>query len=441
MKEVLWSSLVASLQSGQCVLVLGPDLPAASVAGDGEAPKSVRDLFCENLAAQLEEEEQKVGEMTLFAVAQQYDDSPAFSTVNLKNLAAAFFRDPKCGPGRLHQALTELPFGVVLTTCHDGLLEKTYRQKDIHVSRYWYHYRGEPRDNQEISGVGSPENPVIYHLFGTFDEPNSLVLTENDLLDFLIHVISGRPKLPDSLRSALRNKTFLFFGFGIKHWYIRVLLKLLVRTLELSGGSVALESLAGLDAREQQQTVLFYKRGTRIEVVDMEALEFLDELSARLSAAGGYLGPGKAAGRRATVFISYERSDADDARRLYEALPKDKLDPWLDTQYLAGGDDWNAELEQRIRVSDFVLVLNSKNLVEKRIGYVNKEIDAVLDRQKYFQAGTKFIVPLQLGGIRPEDGLAELGKFQQMPLRQASFDDDVQDIARLLIRDFQLRSR
>lgn len=441
MKEVLWSSLVASLQSGQCVLVLGPDLPAAPIDANGGAEKSVRDLFCENLVAQLEEEDQKVGEPTLFAVAQQYDDSPAFSTVNLKNLAAGFFRDPKCEPGRLHRALTELPFGVILTTCHDALLEQAYRQKGVQVSRYWYHYRGEPRDNQEISGAASPENPVIYHLFGTFDEPNSLVLTENDLLDFLIHVISGRPKLPDSLRSALRNKTFLFFGFGIKHWYIRVLLKLLVRTLELSGGSVALESLAGLDAREQQQTVLFYKRGTRIEVVDMEALEFLDQLSARLLTAGGYTGPGKFTGRRATVFISYERSDADDARRLYEALPKDKLEPWLDTQYLAGGDDWNAELEQRIRVSDFVLVLNSKNLVDKRIGYVNKEIDAVLDRQKYFQAGTKFIVPLQLGGIRPEEGLPELGKFQQMPLRKASFADDVQDIARLLIRDFQLRSR
>ncbi len=441
MKEVLWSSLVASMQAGRCVLVLGSDVLANPEGRNaGGSPKGVRDVFCEDLAKQLQEEGQAVGEMTLFAVAQQYDDSPAFSGVNLKNLAASFFRDPGYAPGPPHRALAELPFGLVLTTAHDSLLEKAYRDRGVLVSRYWYHYRGEPRDNREIIERISPEAPILYHLFGATDVPDSLVLTENDLLDFVIHVVSSRPKIPDSLRSVLRNKTFLFFGFGIKHWYIRVLLKILVRSLELSGGSIALESLGGLDDRERQQTVLFYKRGTRIEVVDMEAEEFLAELAKRLAGAGGYLGPRSSAARRASVFISYERSDSDIAQRLYDELPKDRLEPWLDTECLEGGEEWNSKLEQRIQATDYALILNSRNLANKQIGYVNKEVDVLLDRQKYFR-GTKFIVPLGVCGLAPEEGLADLAKFQQMPLRPELLGEDVADIARLLVRDFQLRSR
>ncbi len=444
MKDRLWNSLIASLRSGQCVLVLGPDLPVApeaAGAGADAPPMSVRDLFCEDLARQLTEEEQTVPELLLFAVAQQYADFEEFSTVNLKNYAAAFFRDSGRRPGSQHGTLARLPFSTILTTCHDDLFAKALSDNGKTPSRYWYHYMGEPRDNRELAAPPEPQTPALYHLLGTFDEPNSLVLTENDLLDFTIHVISGRPKLPDSLRSALRNKTFLFFGYGIKHWYIRVLLKLLIRWLELSGGSVALESLGGLGARERDETVLFYKRGTRIEVVDMEAGQFLDDLSQRFERAGGYLGPTRTLLRRPQVFISYERSDTEVARRLYDTLPKDKLEPCLDSQLLGAGEDWNSELEQKIRSSDYFLVLNSMNLVDKQVGYVNKELALAFDLQKYRQQGVNFIIPLQVGGLRAGEGRADLQPFHQLPLRAESFFDDVAEITRQIGRDFQVRMR
>ena len=267
------------------------------------------------------------------------------------------------------------------------------------------------------------------------------MLTENDLLDFVIHVIAGRPKLPDSLRSALSNKTFLFFGFGIRHWYLRVLLKLMVRSLELSGASVALESLGGLAASEKEQTVLFYKRGTRIEVVDMDGSEFVTELLSRLENAGGFLGATHRPVRRAQVFVSYERSDSDIANRLYEALPKEQFDVWLDTAMLQGGEDWNTALEEKLRSSDYFLVLNSENLREKHIGYVNKEIEIAIDRQKYVAPGLKFIIPLLLDTGVAETGRPDLKRFQQLPLRKESFSSDVELITKTMFRDFQLRMR
>jgi SIR2-like protein/TIR domain-containing protein len=446
MKEPLWDGLIESLQLGKCVLVLGPDIPARRTGvDDGEPPAdiSLRDVFCGDLTAQLEQESQKVGERSLFAVAQQYDDSPAFSTVNLKNFAAKFFKQAKgYAPGPLHLELARCPFSLVLTTSHDDLFARALRgEASKSPSRYWYHYRGEPRDNRELDGTSDPSSPAIYHLFGTFEEPNSMVLTENDLLEFVSAVISARPKLPESLRTALRNKTFLFIGFGIRHWYIRVLLKLLMRALELAGGSVAIESLGELDPREKEQTVMFYKRGTRVEVVDMDALEFVRDLLDRLERSGGYSGPTQRRIRRARVFISYERSDATYAQRLHEGLPRDQFDPWLDSSLLQGGDDWNAELEEKLQSSDYFLVLNSQNLASKQVGYVNKEITLALDRQRYRQSGIRFIIPLQVGEITTETGLRALAPFQQLPLRLDSFPDDLGVIVKTMSRDFQLRIR
>ena len=433
---------MSSLQSGQCVLVLGPDIAAEPVPGNSGAANessSLRDAFCQYLVEQLEADDQKVGEKVLFAVAQQFNDSP--STVNLKNIAAQFFRDSRYRPGPLHLGLARCPFSVVLTTCHDDLFEQALVENRKIPSRYWYHYRGEPRDNKELAGTPDPTNPALYHLFGAVDEPNSLVLTENDLLDFVIRVVSGRPKLPDSLRSALRNKTFIFFGFGIRHWYLRVLLKLIVHSLELSPGSVALESLGGLDAREKEQTVMFYKRGTRIEVVDMDGQEFVDELLKRLESAGGYLGAPPRLVRRAQVFISYERSDTEMAKRLYDALPKEQFDVWLDTQFLQGGEDWNVELEEKIKSCDYFLILNSRNLQTKQVGYVNKELVLALDQQKYRQSGMTFIIPLRVDDIAAEDGSRDLQHIQQLPLRTESFSSDIELITKTMSRDIQLRGR
>ena len=58
---------------------------------------------------------------------------------------------------------------------------------------------------------------------------NPLVLTETDLIDYLVNIVSGNPKVPDRVRCILNNprSSFLFLGFGFHNWYLRVLLQVL----------------------------------------------------------------------------------------------------------------------------------------------------------------------------------------------------------------------
>jgi hypothetical protein len=283
---------------------------------------------------------------------------------------------------------------------------------------------------------------VIYHLFGNAQEPGSLVLSENDLLDFLISIVSERPPLPNSLKSALKRngQNFLFVGFGIKHWHLRILLKVLIRALELhrTGSSIATEALRGLDESDREQTVLFYERGPRIEVEDSDANVFLAELSRRLEAEGGFAGKISPIGRPPRVFISYAREDSEIAGRLFDALQKSQFEPWVDRK-LEGGENWDQRIRDELEATDYTLLLYTPALCRKTDSYVNKEI--ALARNRALSVRGSFLIPLRTDEIVPEDRIAELHEYQEMELRPAYLDEDLSRVISLMKRDYQRRNR
>ena len=137
-----------------------------------------------------------------------------------------------------------------------------------------------------------PNKPLIYNLFGDIENYKSLVLSENDIADFLITVVSSATSLPNTLISELKKGgTLLFLGFGIRHWYLRVLLKIFLRGLELylKGSKIAAEYLSNFDEKDLKKTLHFYKRGVRIIVNDSEILLLLNELKKRYVEKGGVL--------------------------------------------------------------------------------------------------------------------------------------------------------
>ncbi len=444
MKERHWNSLVTSVQHGQSILVLGPEIPAGTVDAPADpAGRSFAEALTQVLAAELEEDNRRVTGTTLSAVAQQYEDAEGFGSNALRALAEKFYKSPHIMPSRIHAALAALPFSLILTTCHDDLLAHAFKEagKAPIVARY--HLRGDKHDNPEFMVPGSPQAPLVYHLFGTAQDPGSLVLSENDLLDFLIAIASSRPPLPDNLVRALKRvgQSFLFVGFGVTHWYLRVLLKVLVRALELqrTGSAIATEPLRGLSEVDREQTILFYERGTRIELEDMEIGAFLTELAERLAVAGGFAEESALTGLRPRVFISYASEDAELADMTFDALQKADFEPWLDTEALSGGELWDYRIGEELDATDFTLVLYSPALCSKTDSYVNKEI--ALARERARRVRGPFLIPLRTAEISTEDRIAELSEYQNMLLRPTHFDEDMAKVISCMRRDLQRRLR
>ncbi len=69
--------------------------------------------------------------------------------------------------------------------------------------------------------------PLVYHLFGIDEYSKSLVLTEDDYLDFLVDVSEGRgnnsqDRIPGVVRAAI-DRDLLVLGYSLNSWAFRAI--------------------------------------------------------------------------------------------------------------------------------------------------------------------------------------------------------------------------
>lgn len=95
------------------------------------------------------------------------------------------------------------------------------------------------------------------------------------------------------------------------------------------------------------------------------------------------------------VFLCHASENKKIANNLFERLKSDGFDPWLDSDNILPGMDWDLEIQKAMRASDVVIVCFSKISLEKE-GYVQKEIKFAIEIQKEKPEGTIFLIPVQL---------------------------------------------
>ncbi|HEX7678416.1 MAG TPA: toll/interleukin-1 receptor domain-containing protein [Thermoanaerobaculia bacterium] len=431
MLEKDWRTLLANIQRQNCILLLGPD-----IFDDIPEGPLTRQLAAE-LVADLEVSDEQKAELMrseLPAVARPYAIQQSRS--DLEERTKDFYRAHNGDVSEIHEKLAEVPFYFTISSCHDKLYESALAAAGRRPTVDRYHFRG-PKPS--YVAIGTPRKPLVYHLYGVIDEPQSLVLTENDLLDFLVAVVSENPPLPSSIRSELQRiaKSFLFLGFGIRHWYLRILLHVLKFNRQESR-SFALETLAAPD-NELEQSIIFYRTGYRLEIYRCQIQEFVNELSVRCKKRGLTAETTEAAGPATAivvpkVFISHTSEDGEKASMIFSAFRESGAEAWLDTENLEAGSLWNETIKARIVDADYFVILNSTALHNKRRGYINKEITLALGQQEEIR-GLPYITPAQ---IDDSDVIPELSRFQGQPARN---DAEIVKLVSTIKREFQLRGR
>lgn len=161
-------------------------------------------------------------------------------------LRAALGVDAK--PGRIHRLLAGFEaVRLYVTTNYDGLIEEALapRAPWVVVDRgtpgvvacrppggYWREVESKNLGTEYRDST----QPIVLKLHGTFDVQNrdndSFLITENDYADFL-----GRgegDQIPAMLASIMRTRSFLFLGYALKDWNVRVLLRKLAATRRMA---------------------------------------------------------------------------------------------------------------------------------------------------------------------------------------------------------------
>lgn len=127
-----------------------------------------------------------------------------------------------------HWVLAQLPLPIYITTNSDNLLITALKEAgrdpqvmicpwNEYVEQYETIYDREPDYHPTVN------RPLVYHLFGRLDEPDSMVLTEDNYFKFLIGVTGNKDLIPSAVRRALADTALLFLGFQMDEWNFRVL--------------------------------------------------------------------------------------------------------------------------------------------------------------------------------------------------------------------------
>ncbi len=72
------------------------------------------------------------------------------------------------------------------------------------------------------------ERPLVFHVFGLIETSESVVLSEDDYLDFLVNVTRHPDLIPPQVRSVLADSALLLLGFGMEQTDVRVLVRSLI---------------------------------------------------------------------------------------------------------------------------------------------------------------------------------------------------------------------
>jgi hypothetical protein len=155
-----------------------------------------------------------------------------------------------CDPGLLHTTIAGIKATrLFITTNYDDLLEKALAPREPHLIIDRGGNKGLlvipfGKNPEEVKPSGERINelldddrsqqlcrPVIFKMHGSIDKVNAkndcYLITEEDYVDFL-----GRDQghyVPVYVESLMRDKNFLFLGYSLSDWNVRVILRKLLK--------------------------------------------------------------------------------------------------------------------------------------------------------------------------------------------------------------------
>ncbi len=134
------------------------------------------------------------------------------------------------GPGNPLLVLADLGLPVYMTTSPHSFLEDALEKAGRQPRSDFCRWRpGLEQPSSPLAGgyVPSAAEPLVFHLFGSDEQPASLVLTEDDHLQFLVGLARGSgtnvDPAPPVVRQALASCAPMLLGFGLGSWAFRTL--------------------------------------------------------------------------------------------------------------------------------------------------------------------------------------------------------------------------
>ncbi len=211
-----WDNLITAMQEDKVVLLLGPQMFELEVEGKKEPLHSyliqtIQDQHQKDLLAFYPQD-------GLFLFRKDSAKNESYFT--LKNQLSKY---PLAGD--LLRKITALPIHLLLSFSPYVNPAKTFPKLEIpYFFNFGFYHK---KRGAEETPAPDTAHPLIYDMFGSIEEEESLILTHDDLFEYIRSVL-GAKELHTSLKTVLQKaRYFIFLGFPFEKWYVQLMLRLL----------------------------------------------------------------------------------------------------------------------------------------------------------------------------------------------------------------------
>lgn len=215
--QINWDILLHELETGKCVLCIGPDV--FSAANDAR----VEHQLAETLRARAAELGIRVYDDGWFHYLPQRDELATW--FNIKQFYET--RLP-ADPGKIFQTLAQLPFHLALYFSPDYRLREAFRNAG-RAFEFDCLFKNPETNHQRLAPDYLPDKarPLVFNMLGEIDDKDSLVMTYDDFYGYM-EAIFEKKRMPAAVKLKVQQAThFIFLGMPLDKWYFHLFMRVL----------------------------------------------------------------------------------------------------------------------------------------------------------------------------------------------------------------------
>lgn len=261
-----WELTLDTILAGKCILFLGPEVFTTKEG------RTLDEQLLDYIGAE-RDPDVKVYQDGLFFFRMKQKRTETYLKIR------RFFQGEDFAEAEaLFEKIARIPFHFVLSVTPDGRLAPVFDRLQLKCQADFY-WKKHPADHQ--MPAPTPSRPLLYAMLGSIEKPGSLVLTHDDLYDYLESIF--RPQsMPDKLKDHIINEaqSIIFLGIPFGRWYMQLLL----RVLHLHKDEEFMRFAASQELTSEVKTLC--KEQFKINFVPNNIESFLDELYRRCEVRG-----------------------------------------------------------------------------------------------------------------------------------------------------------
>lgn len=175
--------------------------------------------------------------------------------------------------------IAEIPFHLCLNLNPNHLLIDHFKSKGFPYEHDYY-FKMHPPQKQFIKPT--KDKPLIYHILGDIEVDESLILTHNDLFNYLRSVFKETSMSDELKQELIQSNCFIFFGLPFEKWYMQLILNI------FDFKSVDYDELERYALRniKHEKIEEFFREQFHFEFVAEDIGSFIDDLHQRCKEKG-----------------------------------------------------------------------------------------------------------------------------------------------------------